>query len=131
MGKQFTGGRFTANVSKVLKGADRIICQMTDGGDILVTDGSILFSMNQFEFDVLARPVCCCDPGNWIIQNGKREESTCKLEKIFEDTARGLKEGSKIDRGGIGECKVTGDEDEPIRPTERYWTWDGTAVSPY
>lgn len=49
-------------------------------------------------------------------------------ECMPEWIAEGIERPTNI---GIGECKVTGDEDEPIRPTERYWTWDGTSVTPY
>lgn len=93
---KFTGNYTTAAV-KALKSADRLVCQVVgDGPDaaIYLCSGYWVFKMNRPEYESLARPVSCCDPGNWSVDAQGRKNSDMDIEKIFSQNAEAAKDPS-------------------------------------
>ncbi len=91
---KFTGN-YTTAVVKALKSADRLICQVVgDGPDaaIYLCSGYWVFKMNRPEYESLARPVSCCDPGNWSIDVQGRRDSDMDIAKIFTQNAEAAKD---------------------------------------
>lgn len=73
-----------ANVAKALKTCRRIICQRVDEHFFLLCgDGYILLRLHEQDYDVVARPVTKCDPGDWTITDGRKSDDAPDLASIW------------------------------------------------
>ena len=79
-------GYFTKAATRELKNSKSIFCKV-DGEKILVCNGYFMFAMTPADYETIARPVTCCDPGAWTIQDGNRSEAdNSNIAKIWNDT---------------------------------------------
>lgn len=85
MSKKYTGN-YTNTMTKVIKGSDRLECQVTEDGTIYLCNGFWIYKMNPMEYASLVQPVVCCEAGNWRIDiAGKRDRSFDAVE-VFKST---------------------------------------------
>lgn len=83
MSKQI-GNFYATETKKVLKQADTIYCKV-EGDDILISNSYLLFKMNKYEYELIARPVTCRDAGNWTVRRGEVSERVPDLFKLWND----------------------------------------------
>lgn len=87
MAKKYAGS-YTAVTSKVFRQSERIVCQVTDDGEIYAANGFLIFKMNAEEYAQTVQPAACCDAGNWSISSGEKKPSTMDLRRLFYQEAK-------------------------------------------
>ena len=90
-----TYGRYTAAATKIIKSAQKIVCNAPEGGPILLCSGYWMLSMTPWEYDAVARPVVGRDPGSWEMRGGEYTPT--------ENDLAGLWQGFKQDSGTAGQ----------------------------
>lgn len=92
-------GNYTPDATKALKGSDKIICRTADDGTIYICTGYVLYKMTGEEYAAAAQPVTCCEPGNWTITNGEKQDgATFDAVKIFTDATKAAETGGTLTR---------------------------------
>ena len=92
-------GNYTPDAAKALKNSDKIICRTADDGTIYVCTGFILYKMTGEEYAAAAQPVTCCEPGNWTITNGEKQDGTTfDAAKIFADAVKAAENAGTLTR---------------------------------
>ena len=92
-------GNYTPDATKALKGSDKIICRTADDGTIYICTGFVLYKMTGEEYAAAAQPVTCCEPGNWTITNGEKQDgATFDAVKIFTDATKAADNGGALAR---------------------------------
>lgn len=81
MAKKFTG-IYTADATKALKNAERLMCKIDEDGAIYVCTGFYIYKMNRTEYEAIARPATMCDPGDWSIDRDGTRHDGCQLDMI-------------------------------------------------
>ena len=97
--KKYTG-RYTTKTRAALKKYP-IYCQISGEdsveGNIYVCNGFFIWRMNRLEYGAVVQPVTCCDPGNWVIDsNGKRDDDTRNIAKLFADNVAALADAATM-----------------------------------
>ena len=101
-------GNYTPDAIKALKSADKIICRTTDDGAIYICTGYFLYKMTGTEYAAAVQPVTCCEPGNWTITNGEKQDwATFDAVKILTDAAKAADAA-----GTLARCPLTLDTEK-------------------
>lgn len=92
-------GNYTPDATKALKGSDKIICRTADDGTIYVTTSCFLYKMTGAEYAAAVQPVTCCEPGNWTITNGEKQDGTTfDAVMIFTDAIKAAENAGTLTR---------------------------------
>lgn len=83
MSKQF-GNYYVTEAKKVLKQSDKLYCKVEEKS-ILLCNGNLVFKMNKYEYEQIARPITCRDAGNWAIIRGEVSNSVPDLFRIWNE----------------------------------------------
>lgn len=81
MSKQI-GNFYMTETKKVLKSSSTLYC-MTEGENIFLSNSYLVYRMNKYEYEMIARPVTMRDPGNWTINRGEVSANVPDLLKIW------------------------------------------------
>ena len=86
---KITGRYNVAAVKKALKGSrGRMLCQATEDGEIYLSNGEIILTMDADEYNAAARPVTMRDAGNWCITSTGEESAPLDLSKLLVQHAK-------------------------------------------
>ena len=103
-------GNYTPDAAKALKNSDKIICRTADDGTIYICTGFILYKMTGEEYAAAAQPVTCCEPGNWTITNGEKQDgASFDAVKIFTDATKAADNG-----GALARCPLNLDTEKAL-----------------
>lgn len=96
-------GNYTAEASKAIKRADKLICKVSEDGAIYLTSGYFLFKMTPLEYAAVAQPVTHCDAGDWTIDNNGKHDNgqPFTADKIFADAVKATQDTAALERSPL------------------------------
>lgn len=92
-------GCFTSDATKAIKNTNRLICTVTDDGDIYITTGYVMLKMNVLDYAAIVQPVSLCDAGNWSIDsNGRHDDNSFNAVKMWKDAVAAVEDAAEMQR---------------------------------